>query len=48
MIIFNAITEPNYEPCATEADAGRQWANTGVIRKNSAGQYLCAATSNRK
>jgi hypothetical protein len=48
MIIFNAITEPNYEPCATEADAGRQFANTGVIRKNSAGQYLCVVNWNRK
>jgi hypothetical protein len=48
LIVFNATTEPKYEPCATDADAGRQWASTGSIRKNSAGQYLCAVNSNRK
>jgi hypothetical protein len=35
------LTEPAYQPCATEADAGREWANTGRIRKNQAGEYLC-------
>jgi hypothetical protein len=47
MIIFNALTEPNYEVCATEADAGREWANTGRIRKNDAGQYLCPVKSSK-
>jgi hypothetical protein len=45
LIIFNALTEPSYEPCATERDAGREWANTGHIRKNDAGQYLCPVRS---
>jgi hypothetical protein len=48
LIIFNALTEPAYEPCATEKDAGREWANTGRIRKNDAGQYLCPVRSNNK
>jgi hypothetical protein len=48
VIVFNAITEPKYEPCATERDAGREWANTGRIRKNEAGQYLCPVKSNSK
>jgi hypothetical protein len=46
--IFHAITEPDYATCATDADAGRQWANTGTIRKNSAGQYLCAVKTDHK
>lgn len=46
--IFHALTEPNYAPCATEADAGSYFANSGQIRKNSAGQYLCPVTSYRK
>jgi hypothetical protein len=45
LIIFNALTEPAYQPCATERDAGREWANTGRIRKNDAGQYLCPVRS---
>jgi len=48
LILFNAITEPAYEPCATEKDAGREWADSGHIRKNDAGQYLCAIRSNNK
>ncbi len=45
LVFFNVLTQPAYEPCVTEADAGRQFANTGIIRKNAAGQYLCAVES---
>jgi hypothetical protein len=48
MIIFHAITEPNYAPCATDKDAIREWANTGRIRQNNAGQYLCPVRSDIK
>jgi hypothetical protein len=38
---LNYASAPEEEVCATEADAGRQWASTGKVRKNEAGQYLC-------
>jgi hypothetical protein len=36
MIILNILSEPAYESC----DAGREWANTGCIRKNEAGNTV--------